>query len=214
MLNKKNPLLIVISGPTGSGKTTVAKRVVAEVETSTFSISHTTREKRPGEVDGVDYHFVSEEDFLKMVYQGEFLEYAKVHKNLYGTHKNEWERAKKDGKDLVLDIDVQGGEQVLKSFDDAILIFVLPPSFDELIRRISIRKEENDFDLETRLKTAISELDFADNYHYNIINEKVDAVVEEVKQIVQASRKRSFYLKEFRQSFKMKIERYLRDKNV
>lgn len=214
MLNKKNPLLIVISGPTGSGKTTVAKRVVAEMEMATFSISHTTREKRPGEVDGVDYHFVSEEDFLKMVYQGEFLEYAKVHKNLYGTHKNEWERAKKDGKDLVLDIDVQGGEQVLKSFDDAILIFVLPPSFDELIRRISIRKEENDFDLETRLKTAISELDFADNYHYNIINEKVDAVVEEVKQIVQASRKRSFYLKEFRQSFKMKIERYLRDKNV
>jgi guanylate kinase len=214
MLNKKNPLLIVISGPTGSGKTTVAKRVVAEMEMATFSISHTTREKRPGEVDGVDYHFVSEEDFLKMVYQGEFLEYAKVHKNLYGTHKNEWERAKKDGKDLVLDIDVQGGEQVLKSFDDAILIFVLPPSFDELIRRISIRKEENDFDLETRLKTALSELDFADNYHYNIINEKVDAVVEEVKQIVQASRKRSFYLKEFRQSFKMKIERYLRDKNV
>ncbi len=214
MLNKKNPLLIVISGPTGSGKTTVAKRVVAEMEMATFSISHTTREKRPGEVDGVDYHFVSEEDFLKMVYQGEFLEYAKVHKNLYGTHKNEWERAKKDGKNLVLDIDVQGGEQVLKSFDDAILIFVLPPSFDELIRRISIRKEENDFDLETRLKTALSELDFADNYHYNIINEKVDAVVEEVKQIVQASRKRSFYLKEFRQSFKMKIERYLRDKNV
>lgn len=214
MLNKKNPLLIVISGPTGSGKTTVAKRVVAEMEMATFSISHTTREKRPGEVDGVDYHFVSEEDFLKMVYQGEFLEYAKVHKNLYGTHKNEWERAKKDGKDLVLDIDVQGGEQVLKSFDDAILIFVLPPSFDELIRRISIRKEENDFDLETRLKTALSELDFADNYHYNIINEKVDAVVKEIKEIVQASRKRSFYLKEFRQSFKMKIERYLRDKNV
>jgi guanylate kinase len=214
MLNKKNPLLIVISGPTGSGKTTVAKRVVAEMKMATFSISHTTREKRPGEVDGVDYHFVSEEDFLKMVYQGEFLEYAKVHKNLYGTHKNEWERAKKDGKDLVLDIDVQGGEQVLKSFDDAILIFVLPPSFDELIRRISIRKEENDFDLETRLKTALSELDFADNYHYNIINEKVDAVVKEIKEIVQASRKRSFYLKEFRQSFKMKIERYLRDKNV
>ncbi len=214
MLNKKNPLLIVISGPTGSGKTTIAKRVVGEMETATFSISHTTREKRPDEVDGVDYHFVSEVDFLEMVKNGEFLEHAKVHKSLYGTHKNEWERAKKEGKDLILDIDVQGGEQVLKSFDDAILIFVLPPSFDELIRRIFKRKEENDFDLETRLKTALRELDFADNYHYNIINEKVDAVVEEIKEIVQASRKRSFYLKEFRQSFKMKIERYLRDKNV
>jgi guanylate kinase len=211
---KKEPLLVVISGPTGSGKTTIARKLIETSSKSIFSISHTTRDKRPKEKNGVDYYFVSKEQFKQMVENKEFLEHAKVHNNFYGTHKNEWEKAKKLGVDLILDIDVKGGNQVRKSFKEAVLIFVLPPSFKELLRRLKNRNEEKNFDILTRFKTALRELDFAKNYQYNIINEEIDAAVEDVKEIIAASKKRSSFLKEFREDFKKDIERFLRDKNV
>ncbi|MCX7831095.1 MAG: guanylate kinase, partial [Acidobacteria bacterium] len=177
MLLKKRsePLLVVISGPTGSGKTTIARKLVETSKKSLFSISHTTREKRPDEKDGIDYHFVSKDKFKQMIENKEFLEYARVHNNFYGTHKNEWEKAKKKGFDLILDIDVKGGNQVKRSFKDAVLIFVLPPSFKELLRRLNKRKGEKNFDIVIRFNTALKELDFAKKYQYNIINEEVES---------------------------------------
>lgn len=215
MLPKKSePLLVVISGPTGSGKTTISRKIIETSSKSVFSISHTTRDKRPNEKNGVDYYFVTREKFRQMVLDKEFLEYAKVHSNFYGTHRNEWERARKRGLDLILDIDVKGGNQIKKSFKDAVLIFVLPPSFKELLKRIKKREGEKNFDIYTRFKTALKELDFAENYQYNIVNEEIDAAVEDVKEIIAASRRRSSYLKELREDFKKDIERFLRDKNV
>lgn len=212
--SKNEPLLIVISGPTGSGKTTIARRLVETSPKSIFSVSHTTRDKRPHEKNGVDYHFVTKEKFREMVENKEFLEYAKVHNNFYGTHRNEWEKAKRKKFDLILDIDVKGGNQVKKAFKDAILIFVLPPSFKELLKRLKKREGEKNFDIFTRFKTALRELDFAKNYQYNIINEEVDTAVEDVKEIIAVSKKRSSFLMEFREDFKKDIERFLRDKNV
>lgn len=211
---KNNSLLIVISGPTGSGKTTVARKYVETFPNSVFSISHTTRDRRPGEKNGVDYYFVSVEQFKKMAKKGEFLEYAIVHNNYYGTHKKEWERANRRGLDLVLDIDVQGGKQIQKVFKKAIMIFVLPPSFKELLRRLKRREGEKTFDIATRFMTALKELDFAKNYQYNIINEEVEEAVDDIRKIVTASRFDSSFLNEFREGFKKDIERFLRKKNV
>lgn len=211
---KRAPLLVVISGPTGSGKTTISRALVETSKHCLFSVSHTTRCKRPGEKNGKDYYFVSKDTFQKMVKNREFLEYAKVHKNYYGTHKKEWKKAKEKGSDLILDIDVKGGSQVKKAFKDAILIFVLPPSFKDLLIRLKKRAGEKDFNLNIRLKTALKELDFAKNYYYNIINEEVDSVVDEVKKIVAVSRYRSSFLNEFREGFKKDIERFLRERNV
>lgn len=211
---KRAPLLVVISGPTGSGKTTISRKLVETSSSCLFSVSHTTRCKRPGEKNGRDYYFVSKDSFQKMVENREFLEYAKVHNNYYGTHKKEWIKARKRGLDLVLDIDVKGGNQIIKTFKDAILIFVLPPSFKELLVRLKKRAGEKDFNLNIRLKTALKELDFAKKYYYNIINEEVDSAVDEVKKIVAVSKYRSPFLNEFREGFRNDIERFLREKNV
>lgn len=216
MLHKKskNPLLVVISGPTGSGKTTISRKLVESSLNSVFSVSHTTRNKRPGEKEGVDYHFIEREKFRQMVKNKEFLEYAKVHNNFYGTHKNEWLNAKKRGFDLILDIDVKGGMQLKRAFKDAVMIFILPPSFKELLKRIKKRGVEKDFDIVTRFKTALRELDFAKKYQYNIINEEVEEAVNEVKKIIAASKSNSSFLMKFRENFKRDIERFLRNRNV
>ncbi len=216
MLHKKssNPLLVVISGPTGSGKTTISRKLVESSFNSVFSVSHTTRNKRPGEKDGVDYHFIEREKFRQMVKNKEFLEYAKVHNNFYGTHKNEWLNAKKRGFDLILDIDVKGGMKLKRAFKDAVMIFILPPSFKELLKRIKKRGVEKDFDIVTRFKTALRELDFAKKYQYNIINEEVEEAVNEVKKIIAASKSNSSFLMKFRENFKRDIERFLRNRNV
>lgn len=210
----RSSLLVVISGPTGSGKTTIARMLVSEMDNAVFSVSHTTRQPRPGETDGADYHFVSEEAFMEKVAAGEFLEWARVHDHCYGTHRGEWEKAVSAGKDLILDIDVQGGMQVIGSDPGALLIFILPPSFEEMLSRISKRKGEKAFDLGLRLRTALKELDFAKGYHYNVKNGELCLAVKEVKEILRASGKRSFLLENERNELKSDIEKWLREKNV
>ena len=212
--DRAKPSLVVISGPTGSGKTTIAKRLVTELPRAVFSVSHTTRQPRPGEKDGKDYHFITEDAFRKMVDAGEFLEWAAVHGQLYGTHRSEWEKAAAAGLDLILDIDVQGGAQVLASDPSAVLIFILPPSFEEMLSRVTKRRGEKHFDLERRLRTALDELDFAGGYHYNVKNGEVRLAVEEVKEILRTAGKKCSPLEEERNELKRKIENWLREKDV
>jgi len=138
----------------------------------------------------VDYHFVSRKEFDAMRERNEFLEWAEVHGHFYGTHRKEVEAAFGAGQDLVLDIDVQGGLQVRKAWQKAVLVFILPPSLEALLERIKGRARENEFDLAQRLQTARSEVAFAGAYDYNIVNEELDRAVEDVRATLRASRNR------------------------
>lgn len=183
-------VILVLSAPTGGGKTTIGRRLVEGDGAVRFSISHTTRSIRPGERDGVDYHFVDRPAFQTMAARGEFFEWAEVHGHLYGTHRSEAETALRDGKDLLLDIDVQGGLQVKARRPDAVLVFLLPPSLEELLRRLGNRAGEPGFDLRRRLRTAEKELEKCDSYDYTIVNEDLDEAVEQVRCILEAARLR------------------------
>ncbi len=187
---RRGGVLLVLSSPSGAGKTTIARKLVSGDPGLRFSVSHTTRSPRPGEVDGKDYHFVSSNDFISMRERDEFLEWAEVHGHLYGTSRGEAEAAFKQGKDLILDIDVQGGLQVRRSSANAVLVFILPPSLDEMLRRIRGRGQEERFDLAARLQSARNEVAFAKAYDYNIVNEELDRAAEDVRAILRASRHR------------------------
>ncbi len=167
--------LFVISAPSGAGKTTLLKRVMANVPGLVFSISHTTRKPRPGELDGVDYHFVSRSEFLAMIDQELFLEYAEVHDNLYGTSIAAIGVQLLEGKDVILDIDVQGAA-ILRKNDQlkATHIFISPPNLHELERRLRGRGTESEEMIKVRLKNAATEMAAADAYEYLIINDKIE----------------------------------------
>lgn len=186
----REPALLVLSAPTGGGKTTIAHRILELDPSLRFSVSHTTRDPRPEEEDGKDYHFVSRSDFEQMRDAGGFLEWAEVHGNMYGTHRSEVAAAGQEGRDLILDIDVQGGIQVQKAWPRAVLVFVLPPSLDELLRRLGSRSAEKGFDLTRRLKSAQSELALAQKYDYNVVNEDLERVAADVLCILRAARLR------------------------
>ncbi|MFZ8803388.1 MAG: guanylate kinase [Candidatus Calescibacterium sp.] len=185
--NKKIINLIVISGPSGVGKTTIIKKILQDPELKDklmFSVSHTTRKKREGEVEGQDYFFVSEEEFMRMVERGEFIEWAKVHGHLYGTSYENIKLAQKSGKLLILDIDVQGAEKVReKKGDSAIFIFIKPPNLDELKKRLELRGDTKD--IETRINNAKKELEFEKKFDYSIVNENLEKAVLQVKEIIK-----------------------------
>ena len=183
-----HPTLLVLSAPTGGGKTTIGRRVVEADGAIRFSVSHTTRAPRPGERDGVDYHFVDEASFEAMAGRGEFLEWAQVHGRFYGTHRGELDRAREGGWDLLLDIDVQGGLQVKEVDPSAVLVFILPPSVEVMLQRLGNRAEEPGFDLRRRMATAERELELAQAYDYNVLNEDLDVAVGQVRRILEASR--------------------------
>jgi len=184
-------VILVLSAPTGGGKTTIGRRLVELDGAIRFSVSHTTRPPRPGERDGVDYHFVERSSFEAMAARGEFLEWAEVHGHLYGTHRQEAESARREGKDLLLDIDVQGGLQVKAARPDAVLVFILPPSLEVLLERLRRRRGEPGFDLLRRLRTAEKELEKCGTYDYNVMNEDLDRAVGQVRCILEAARLRT-----------------------
>lgn len=186
----KEPVLLVLSAPTGGGKTTIAHRLLKLDSSLRFSVSHTTRDPRPEEENGKDYHFVSRAVFEQMREAGGFLEWAEVHGNMYGTHRSEVMRAGQEGRDLILDIDVQGGMQVREAWPQAVLVFILPPNLDELLRRLSSRSAENGFDLPRRLKSAQSELALAQKYDYNVVNEDLERAAADVLCLLRAARLR------------------------
>ncbi len=187
--------LFVISAPSGAGKTTLLKRVMARIPGLSFSVSHTTREPRTGEEDGVDYHFVSPAVFLDMVEKGLFLEHAEVHGNFYGTSRESVLKQLKKGMDIVLDIDVQGASIVRRSDVLAgVHIFIAPPCLAELERRLRGRETESEENVGVRLKNAVIEMQAARNYDYLIVNDNLEETVDLLIAIVWAERARSHRL--------------------
>ena len=184
----KRGVLLVLSAPTGAGKTTIARRIEESEPNVGFSVSHTTRPPRPGERGGVDYHFVVRERFEEMVDAGDFVEWAEVHGRLYGTHAGEIKRVLDAGSDLILDIDVQGGLQIREAFPDSTLVFIVPPSLDVLLHRLTARGGEVDFDLVARMRSALKELDFSRDYDYTILNDGLEEAVASMRGILHAAR--------------------------
>lgn len=187
----KKGLLIVISGPAGSGKGTVTKRMIKESDSFGYSVSATTRAPRPDERDGYDYHFITREEFQRKIDNGEMLEYNEFCSgHLYGTLASEAMRVIESGKDLLLEIDVLGGLNVKRLYPDAILIMLLPPSFSAQEARLRGRATEEEEDIEQRLSRANMELGMLDRYDYVLYNEdgKVDECIEEVYRILHVER--------------------------
>ncbi len=188
-------LLVVVSAPSGTGKTTLCHMLLKEFENMEFSVSYTTRPPRKGEVNGKDYFFVSKEEFERMVEEGDFLEWANVYGNLYGTSKSQVLRALNEGKDILLDIDVQGALQVKKNLPEAVLIFIMPPSFDELERRLRNRGTDSEDVIKRRLETAKEEIKKAVYYDYIVVNDVLEVAFDKLKSIVTAEKCRTDRLK-------------------
>jgi guanylate kinase len=182
--------VFIISAPSGSGKSTLTHRLVNEIPNIRFSISYTTRPPRGQEQHGKDYFFVTPEDFESRIANGEFLEYAKVFDNYYGTHIGELESAAAEGVDLILDIDVQGARQLKEKSPAAVSIFILPPSRQVLEERLRARSQDSEPVIERRLRDAAEEIRNYSQYDYVLVNREVEASVETLKSIVKATRSR------------------------
>ena len=187
--NSRRGLLFVVSAPSGTGKTTVVERLVQLVPDLALSRSYTSRPLRSGENHGVDYNFITRERFEQMIGEGAFLEWADVFGNLYGTCAADAERELASGRDLVLVIDVQGARQVRRCCE-AVGVFVLPPSFDVLERRLRGRSKDSEDAIQRRLSTARAEVAAFTEYDYVIVNDELDACVDRLRSIVVAERAR------------------------
>ncbi len=177
---------VVLVATSGTGKTTLARRLVDGSGSFVFSVSVTTREPREGERDGVAYHFVSRSEFESRVGRGELVEWAEVHDHLYGTPRSEIEAAAGRGEHVVLDIDVQGARQIRDSVPDATLIFVLPPSVGIMMARLTGRGTESRADIARRLRSAMVELQAVPEFDYVVVNDDLDECLEEIRGIVES----------------------------
>jgi len=177
----------VISAPSGSGKTSLANRALEEIPKLKFSVSHTTRKPRPGERDQVEYFFVSEKEFEEMIGQGTFLEHARVYGNYYGTSRAFVDEQLSVGYDVLLDLDVQGAAQVKKSYPEAILVFVFPPSLEVLKTRLKNRGLDDPSIIDKRLRIAKKEIQRYTDYQYVIINREIEESLVELKSIIQVA---------------------------
>lgn len=186
---------VVLSGPSGVGKTTIQRQLLARYQDVVTSISATTREPRPGEINGKDYLFFTREAFQRGIEEGWFLEYAEVHGNYYGTPRGPLEEHLQKGADALLVIDVQGGIQVRKHCEESLLIFLLPPSMKDLEDRICGRGDVSKKDMAIRLKNAEWELSFAKDYDYLVVNRSLDEAVAQVRAILVADRCRPIRMK-------------------
>ena len=182
---------IVLSAPSGAGKTTIARALVRDSEDVVFSVSATTRPARDGEADGVDYDFLSETVFRAMIEADEFVEWAEVHGHLYGTSRRALQAALDEDRFLILDVDVQGAMQMRERVPDVVLVFVLPPSADALVERLAERGTEGEDTVAQRIESARAELEQASRFDYIVINENLDQAIEEVRSIVSAEGRRA-----------------------
>jgi len=187
-LFKKKSLIVVISAPSGAGKTTLCKRLLQNSPSFTCSVSFTTRHPRKNEIEGVDYYFVSPTEFQKMIEDRKFVEWAKVHEQLYGTSANLLNKAIEAEKDVVLEVDVKGGTQIKKNYPQAVLIFLLPPSWQELEKRLKSRRTEDYERVKERIIQAKKEIEYAPYYDYLIINNDINRALDDLTAIIRAER--------------------------
>jgi len=180
--------LYVVAAPSGAGKTTLVRMLLASEAGVNLSISHTTRSPRPGETDGREYHFVAVDVFRAMISRGEFLEWAEVHGNFYGTSKSRIAEQLAAGSDVLLEIDWQGAQQVRQQFPEAIGIFILPPSMEELTRRLTGRGTDAPEVVERRLAAAQAEMRHVGEFDYVIINDQLDQALDDLRAVVRAAR--------------------------
>ena len=180
----KQGKLFVISGPSGVGKGTLIQEILRKRSDLTVSVSYTSRTPRAEETDGTDYYFVTRQVFEEMIARDEFVEYAQVHRNYYGTSRNKLQELLKEGRNVLFELDVQGGLNLKEKFAAVCLIFILPPNEEELIRRINKRGSETPETLQTRLETARRELKIAGSYDYRITNEDLNSCIDEINKII------------------------------
>ncbi len=187
MIGYRKGILFVISAPSGTGKTTICERLLKSLPNLKMSISHTTRSPRQDEKDGVNYFFVNREQFEKMIQNDEFVEWAEVYGNLYGTSKKIISDLINAGVDILLDIDTQGAKNIKKLYPDIVLIFILPPSLEELERRLKNRNEDSET-IKKRLSKATNEIAQYEFYDYAVINDNLETAINEVLSIINAER--------------------------
>lgn len=180
--------LYIVSAPSGAGKTTLVKALIDQIDTLRVSISHTTRPMRPGEVDGLNYHFTSREQFLKQVGEGDFLEHAEVFGNLYGTSQSTVEQTLAAGYDMILEIDWQGAQQVRRALPQARSIFILPPSRAALQERLRKRDQDSEEVIASRMALATAEMSHYVEYDYIVINDDFQIALDELKAILAGNR--------------------------
>jgi len=182
--------LYIISAPSGAGKTSMVKALLEGLSDVVVSVSNTTRAPRPGEQDGVDYHFIDKSEFERLVEAGEFLEYAKVFDNYYGTRRATVEAERKAGRDVILEIDWQGARQVASAAPEAVKVFILPPSAEALRERLTARGQDSAEIIERRMADAISEMSHYEEYQYLIFNDDFDTAVDELRAVFVSRRLR------------------------
>ncbi len=190
-MKQRDGILFVVSAPSGAGKTTLCKGITDSLENLTHSISYTTRQPRPGEIDGRDYYFVTAERFRDMVQAGDFAEYAEVHSNLYGTSKRVLDDMIKEGVDVILDIDTQGARQIKTHFATAVFVFIMPPSMAILEERLRNRKSDREDEIRKRMLRAIDEIRDYGFYDYIVVNRDFERALTELRSIVVAERCRT-----------------------
>jgi len=188
MKSKKKGMVIIMSAPSGAGKTSICDAVVKKNKNIVYSISTTTRTPRKGEKNGREYYFVTEAQFKDEIKQKQFVEWAKVHNNYYGTSKKILESIISKGKDVLLDIDVQGAIKIKKQYKDALMIFVMAPSLKILKQRLIKRNKDSKAVINIRLKNAEKEISYINKYDYLIINDKLDESIKNVENIINCSK--------------------------
>jgi len=188
MKSKQRGMVIVMSAPSGAGKTSICDAVVKKNKNIVYSVSTTTRPPRKGEKNGREYYFVTESQFKTEIKQKQFVEWAKVHNNYYGTSKKILESIISKGKDVLLDIDVQGAIKIKKQYKDAIMIFIMTPSLKILKQRLIKRNKDSKEVINIRLKNAEKEIKFIDKYDYLVINDKLDESIKNIENIINCSR--------------------------
>lgn len=182
--------LYIVAAPSGGGKTSLVKELLASLDGIEASISHTTRPKRPGEQEGVDYFFIDDSSFRRMVKNEEFIEHAKVFGNQYGTSKEQIQSRLDEGVDVLLDIDWQGAQQIKTLFENSVGVFIIPPSLEDLKQRLLARNQDNEQVIQDRMKQAQDELSHYTEFDYLIVNDQFEVALEELKTVIAANRLR------------------------
>jgi len=184
-LENRKGRIIAISAPSGSGKTTIVRRVLKDIPELIFSVSATTRKRRKDEKEGADYYFITENEFKKKIDNNEFIEWEKFYDYYYGTYKKVVDIAVNDGKTVILEVDVKGALSLKKIYPDAVLIYIVPPSFDEIVNRLVKRKTEDRADLQKRIDRAKMELQLKDKFDYFVDNTELEKAVEETESLIR-----------------------------